>query len=820
MKISLNWLKDYVTLDASIEEICRAVTFLGFEVEQVIRSGAPKLDQVVVGEVLTRDRHPNADKLSVCTVDLGPAGGVKTIVCGAQNYQVGDRVPVALPGAVLPGNFVIKQSKIRGQLSDGMMCSGKELGVPDDVDGLLILAGRPALGTPINAVLPPGDVVLDIEITPNRPDCLSHLGIARELAAWFKRPLNYPQEKFRGEVSGAARADLLSAVRVEAPEDCPLYTAHIITGVKIGPSPAWLQERLRAVGLRPINNVVDVGNYVMLETGQPLHAFDARKLGGGQIVVRRAADGEKMVTLDGKERLLNSRMLVIADAARPVVIAGIMGGENSGVSADTTDLVLECAIFKRQSVRWTSKRLGLSSDSSYRYERGVDSHGTLEAAWRAIDLIIETAGGQVAGPIQRVGGDVPWKREIVVTPAYINARLGFDIPAAEMRAALESLELNLAREEEGPDGGAIWTVAIPSWRDDLDRPIDLVEEVLRLYGTERIPATRVNVPGLVGDDAPIVRFNRRVTDYLVGHDFHECVNYTLRPARELSTWISQAAAAELALANPFVEDQSHLRPSLIMGLLDALKLNQARGVAVSRFCETGRVFIENNGENLECAAVAFVIAESVGERAWLPRPAADFYTAKHHVAALAAAAGIELARQPIVPSADSSYYGWQEGHSAVAGGMEHGWSARFGLLNLAMVKALGIEGKVQAGIFAIVPEKLAAADLARRRYADFSLFPSALRDLALVVDAATPAEDVRRALAKTTRAALNNAFALESVGTFDVYQGKGLPDGKKSLAFSLVFRAADRTLTDDEVNAVFTRVQDELLKSTSYQIRK
>ena len=820
MKISLNWLKDYVTLDASIEEICRAVTFLGFEVEQVIRSGAPKLDQVVVGEVLTRDRHPNADKLSVCTVDIGPAGGVKTIVCGAQNYKVGDRVPVALPGAVLPGNFVIKQSKIRGQLSDGMMCSGKEIGVPDDVDGLLILAGRPALGTPINAVLPAGDVVLDIEITPNRPDCLSHLGIARELAAWFKRPLAYPQEKFRGEVAGAARPDLLSAVRVESPEDCPLYTAHIITGVKIGPSPAWLQERLRALGLRPINNVVDVGNYVMLETGQPLHAFDARKLGGGQIVVRRAVDGEKMVTLDGKERQLSGRMLVIADAAKPVVIAGIMGGESSGVSADTTDLVLECALFKRQSVRWTSKRLGLSSDSSYRYERGVDPHGTLEAAWRAIDLIIETAGGQVVGPVHQVGGDVPWKREIVVTPAFINARLGFDIPALDMRTALESLELNIVREETGPDGGLVWTVAIPSWRDDLDRPIDLVEEVLRLYGTEKIPATRVSVPGLVGDDAPIVRFNRRVTDYLVGHDFHECVNYTLRPAKELSTWVSQTAAAELALANPFVEDQSHLRPSLIMGLLDALKLNQARGVAVSRFCETGRVFIENNGENLECAAVAFVMADPVGERAWLPRAAADFYTAKHHVEALAAAAGIDLSRQSIAPSAGSSYYGWQEGHSAVAGGMEHGWSARFGLMNLAMVKSLGIEGKVQAGIFAILPEKLAAADSARRRYADFSLFPTALRDLALVVDAATPAEEVRRALAKTTRAALNNAFALESVGTFDVYQGKGLPEGKKSLAFSLVFRAADRTLTDDEVNAVFTRVQDELLKSTSYQIRK
>ncbi len=818
MKISLNWLKDYVALDASAEDISRAVTFLGFEVEQVIRTGAPRLEQVVVGEILTRVKHPNADKLSVCTVDVGPAGGVKTIVCGAANCDAGHRVPVALPGAVLPGNFVIKQSKIRGQLSDGMMCAPDELGMGVDHAGLLILQGKPALGTPINDVLPAGDTVFDIEITPNRPDCLSHLGIARELAAWFRLPLVYPQEKFRGEVDDTPRPDLLGTVRVDASEDCPLYTAHIITGIKIGPSPAWLQERLRAVGVRPINNVVDVGNYVMLETGQPLHAFDARKLGGGQIIVRRAADGEKIVTLDGKERALSSRMLVIADAVRPVVVAGIMGGENSGVADDTTSLVLECALFRRQSVRWTSKRLGLASDSSYRYERGVDPHSTLEAAWRAVDLIIATAGGQVVGPVYQVGGDVPWKREIVVTHDFICERLGFDIPAADMKASFESLELHVVREEPTPQRGIAWTISIPSWRDDLDRPIDLVEEVLRLYGTEKIPASVVSMPGLVGDDAPIVRFNRRVTDYLVGHDFHECVNYTLRPAKELATWVSQTAAVELALANPFVEDQSHLRPTLVMGLLESLKLNQSRGVVVSRLCETGRIFIESNGQNLECAAVALIMADPIGERAWRTRAPVDFYTVKHHVTALAAAAGVDLALQPLVP-VSGSFYGWQEGQSAAAGEMAAGWTARFGLLNLAMVKSLGIEGRVYGGIFAILPEKFAAGTL-RRRYADFSLFPSALRDLALVVDAATPAEEVRETLAKTTRAALGGAFVLESVDVFDVYQGSGLPEGKKSLAFSLVFRATDRTLTDDEVNGVSAKIQDELVKTTPYQIRK
>ncbi|HXA13928.1 MAG TPA: phenylalanine--tRNA ligase subunit beta [Opitutaceae bacterium] len=820
MKISLNWLKDYVKpLDASVDEISRAITFLGFEVEGVHRTGAPKLSQVVVGEVLTRNKHPNADKLSVCTVDLGPAGGVKTIVCGAQNYQVGDRVPVALPGAVLPGDFQIKQSKIRGELSDGMMCSAKELGAAEDAAGLLILDGRPALGLPINDVLPPGDVVFDVEITPNRPDCLSHLGLARELAAWLKSDLVYPPVKFNGHSPDAAPyPHLLSSVSVEADEDCPLYTATIIAGVKIVPSPAWLQARLKAVGLRPINNVVDVGNYVMLESGQPMHAFDAKKISGGKIIVRRAADGEKLTTLDGRERTLSSRMLVIADAEKPLVIAGIMGGASAEVDETTTDLVLEVAYFKPQSIRWTSKKLGLASDSSYRYERGVDPHTAIEDAHRAIDLLLETAGGRVVGPLYKVGGDVPWKREIAVTPAFICRKLGFDIPGDEMKASLESLELKIAREDELP-AGLQWTVAIPSWRGDLDRPIDLVEEVLRLYGTDKVPAGPLVAPGLLVDDNPVVRFTRRVTDYLVGQNFHECLNYTLRSRQELQTWVSQTSAQELALANPLVEDMSHLRPTLAMGLLDTVKLNQSRGVAVSCIFEAGRMFVEHDGRIFETAGVAFLLVQNDTDRAWLRREPADFYTAKRHIEIIAASAGVDLSRQKLDP-VTGPYFGWQEGHSATAGDIiGDGWSVRFGLLNLAMVKALGLEGKIYCGIFSVLPEKLGAA-AARRRYADFSLFPAALRDLALVVDAATSAGEVRTQLAATARAVVGSAFVVELVEVFDVYQGQGLPDGKKSLAFSLVLRAADRTLTDAEVNAVFQKIQDELLKSTPYQIRK
>jgi phenylalanyl-tRNA synthetase beta chain len=823
MKLSRSWLQTYVDLaDQSDDAIARAITLLGFEVESIARTGAPALHDVVVGEILTRAKHPNADKLSVCTVDVGPAhGGVKTIVCGAPNCDAGRRVPVALPGAILPGNFEIKLSKIRGHESQGMLCSAKELTIADDAQGILLLDGAPAIGTPINDVLPPGDTVFDLEITPNRPDCLSHVGLARELAAWFKQDLAYPAIRFTSDAATEARPDLLASARVEpaAGEDCPLYTATVVTGVKIAASPAWLQERLRAIGLRPINNVVDVSNFVLHEYGQPTHAFDAKKISGAQLVVRHAREGEKLTTLDGKERTLTSRMLIIADAAKPLVVAGVMGGENSGVDGTTTDLVLEAAVFKRQSVRATSRALGLASDSSYRFERGVDPHSLEEAAHRAIDLIVELAGGRVAGPMQRVGADVPWEREIVVTPGFINEKLGFEIPAVDQRAALESLELAITREEPTESRGPAWTVSVPSWRDDLDRPIDLVEEVLRVHGTEKIPASTVLAPGLIADDDPIVLFNRRVTDALVGQGFHECVNYTLRAAHEISPWHDAPAADALALANPFVEDQSHLRPTLISGLLETLKLNQSRGVAAARLFETGRVFLQRNGQTVECVAAAFLLAENTNERTWLKRAPADFYTAKGLAAALTEAAGIDLARQPFTPVTAETALGWQAGHAAAAGDIAHGWTARCGLLDLALVQSLGLEGKIYAGFFAILPEKLSAAG-ARARYQPFSLFPSALRDLALVVDAALPAAEVQKTLAKIARAAAGNAFVLETVFVFDVYQGTGLPEGKKSLAFSLVFRAPDRTLTDDEVNAVFQKIQDELAKSTAYSVRK
>ena len=415
--------------------------------------------------------------------------------------------------------------------------------------------------------------------------------------------------------------------------------------------------------------------------------------------------------------------------------------------------------------------------------------GTLLAARRAVDLILETAGGTLAGPVIKIGSHEAWSREIKLTPDYVRAKVGFDITDDEMRDAFHGLQLPITSEHDAK-GGVEWTISIPSHRGDLDRPIDLVEEVLRIYGTDRIPAQVSTGPALVdGDDDPIAVYNRRVTEHLVGQNFHEVVNYTLRSRKELATWASDAAAAELGLANPFVDDQSHLRPTLILGIMESLKLNQSRGVAASRLFETGRVFLEVNGTVQECVSVGFVLAHNPKDRAWLTRPEPDFYAVKREMEVLAQFAGIDLAAQGLMP-VRGSFWGWQEGQSAAAGEIHEGWTARFGLLNLAMVRAFGLEGKVWAGTLALLPAKLAGVS-SRKRYQPFSLFPAALRDLALVVDDGRHAEDVRRELLKAARAATNGAaFAVESVQVFDVYQGKGLPEGKKSLACSLSFRSA------------------------------
>jgi phenylalanyl-tRNA synthetase beta chain len=819
VKISLNWLNKYVAIRADTAEVAHALTMLGFEVEGVEHTGLAPMANLVVGEVLTRDKHPNADRLSVSMVRFAPGAEGKQIVCGAQNYKAGDKVLVALPGAVLPGDFAIKVSKIRGVESNGMMCSSRELGLGDDHSGIMILPADAVVGTPAHEALGGRDTVFDLEITPNRPDALCHYGIARELGAWFGEPVGYPKILTHSPATDAAAApEILESVAVEAPVDCPLYTAHLIAGVKIGPSPAWIRARLEAIGLRSINNVVDATNFVLHELGQPLHAFDAKKIGGRKLVIRHAREGERLVTLDEKERVLSTEMLVIADAEKPLVVAGIMGGANAEVDASTTDLVLETACFRPISIRRTSKKLGLASDSSYRFERGVDPCGVLDGARRAVDLIIELAGGRLVGPLFKCGSEPVTRKEIAITPGFVRERAGYDIPDDEIRGALEALEMRIEVRADNVHGGPdTWLVSIPSFRGDLDRPIDLVEEVIRIHGCENIPAADVAATALPQADDPVAEFNRAASRYLAGQHFNECINYSMRSAAEVAGWTSADAAKTLALANPFTEEQSHLRPTLVQGLLDNLRLNQDRGTDAARLFECGRTFRDVGGKLLECVSVGFVVRLGVTSTEWLKRGTPDFYTAKNHISILASHAGVDLGGLAVA-RVGTPGTGWQSGHSAAFGSLANGFEARCGLLDLALTRSLGIEGPVLAGIVHATPEFIDEGR-SRSRYKPFSLFPAALRDLALVVDAAATAESVRREVQKAARAATGGKFDVEQVRVFDVYAGKGLPEGKKSLAFSLSYRAADRTLTDDEVGAAFTAAQ-AALEAVGHTIRK
>jgi phenylalanyl-tRNA synthetase beta chain len=818
MKISYNWLKNYINLDPvehSPEVLQEVLPLLGFDIEEIEKLGPPQLNNVVVGQVLEFAQHPDADRLRCCKVSTGNEGEVHDIVCGAKNFVQGDKVMVALPGAVLPGNFKIKASKLRGQPSAGMMCSSKELQVGQDHDGIMILGEDTALGTPVNDLYSDGDTVLNLEITPNRVDVLSHIGVARELSARFGLAVKYPEVK-AGTESASSGEPLISGVEVSATDVCPHYTATCIKGVKVGPSPKWLKDAIEATGQRSINNVVDVTNYVLHETCQPLHAFDAAKIKGDKLVVRMAAEGEKLTTLDEKERTLTADMAVIADAERALVVAGVMGSLDAEVEESTTDIVLEAAYFNPSSVRATARKLTLSTDSSYRFERGVDPQGVEYAALRAIDLILEVAGGTVDGPMIVEGQFVETISEVEIKPDNIRKFIGFDVSDAEVQQALESLEMSVSVHSES-DGSKRWEVSIPSFRGDLQRDVDLIEEFVRIYGTDQIPESSVTARGISTEDHRIYAVNDAVADYLTGQNFDEAYLYSLRDPDETKFFFGEEGFKVLALDNPLQSDQSHLRPSLIPGLLDVLKLNSARGTGATRFFERGHVYREVKGEMVELISIGFVILADQVSREWRQREVADFYTARTiagNVLDLAGTAASKLSFKPIECKL------WQGGQSASAGEFaKMGFECTAGLINVATLKdRWDITQPVIAGSILMTP-KFFERKAKRGRHTGVSNQPASAKDLALIVDQAVLAGQVQSDVAKFAKKA-TQGFNCESVRVFDVYEGEGLPEGKKSLAVSMSFRAAERTLKDKEVNTAFESIQKLITEKTDFQIRK
>ena len=869
MKITLNWLKQYVDFDWSPEQLAERLTMLGLEVEGVHKTGG-EFDGIVVAQILTRDPVPGSDKLSVCKVNDGK--GERVIICGAQNHKPGDKVPLILPNFALPlkpGDkepFVIKERKVFGITSHGMMCSPQELGLPGQVEGLLILPPDAKVGQPFAEYLgrTGGDVVFDLEITPNRSDWNSVIGIAREIAAVTGNKLKIPDVNSVGLRCSAAPSSKdaqqrvptsnLVSVRLDDPDLCPRYTARIVKGVKIGPSPDWLRTTLEKVGIRSINNVVDVTNYVMLEIGQPLHAFDyhllqsspavpagqSRRDACATIVVRRAKAGEEFITLDGQKHKLSTENLLIADEEKGIALAGVMGGQNSEIKDDTADVLIESAYFSPTNIRRTSKTLGLRTDASYRFERGADIDINDWASARCAQLILETAGGQLAEGIVDAYPKPVELKQITLRHHKVNELLGIELRPEDIEFYLGQLGLKTAGHKARPVGADAApepvTFQIPTFRVDLKREADLIEEVARLHGVEKIPATSPR--GAFGANAFDAVHNhiaeaRRI---LSGLGLNEAQGQTLVSSVEPPSSGSGApgcrvsSAEAVALANPLSSDMDVLRPSLLPGLIHSLRHNVSRKNYDVALFEVGRVFtsdrsadshVRENKPTPEHADKAVrapreerrVAIALTGQRA-LPFWSGNERDAKFDACDLKGVLeeffeqfglrGMTFARRAVP---DKS--GFLESATIQLGKQTLG---EFGQLLPALAKKYDLRDAV------LLAELNLDLLLARRNpaksFKPLPQFPSIRRDVAMIVPEATTHDAVLQVVKQTKPA------NLEAVELFDVFRGKHVPEGQKSLAYAFTYRAVDKTLTDAEVNAAHAKVVDAFKTQLTATVRE
>jgi phenylalanyl-tRNA synthetase beta chain len=796
MKVSLSWLSQYTPIRMPAADLAEALTRVGLAVDAVVDRFA-FLETVRVGRILSVEPHPAADRLTICKVDAGR--GVVPIVCGAPNARPDAFAAVALPGTVMPDGSVLEAGILRGQRSEGMLCSAAELALGADADGILLLDGSPTVGEPLNRALALSDPVLEIDLTPNRADCLSIVGVAREVAAIQRTRLTRPTLRLDEADPPAAR---LAAVTIEAPDHCPRYVARVVEGVAVGPSPFWLQDRLRSVGLRPINNLVDVTNFVMLETGQPLHAFDLERLAGRRIVVRTAAAGERFVTLDDKERVLEADMLMICDAEKPVAVAGVMGGQNSEITAATTRVLIESAWFDPVSVRRTSKRLGLGTDASRRFERGVDPAGSLAAADRAAMLMAEIAGGQVArGAVD--AHPRPWApRPIRLSVRATHRLLGTRVPKARIARLLTGIEFTV---EPAPERDVL-TVTAPSYRVDVSRPEDLMEEVARLAGFDAIPVTFPTLPAGARGDAPRLSLRQRVRERLNGCGFSEVITYSFvhgQSCDRLRLAEDDPRRRVVTVLNPLAEDQAVMRPSLLPGLLETLRFNLAQQTRRVKIFEIGKAYHGRAAGELpdEPEIVAGLWSGPRRPLAWHGREiACDFYDVKGTVETLLSGLKLEGVRFERLPEAECLT--WRPGHAAriVHGEREIG---RVGEIHPLVAKAYDL--KQTAFAFELDVASVEALVSAIRFRMRAPRFPAVTRDVTLVVDRGLEAQTVLDAIAGM------RVQRLESVQVVAVFDGEPVPAGKRSLSFRLTYRSPDQTLEDGEVNALQQTVTDRLL---------
>jgi phenylalanyl-tRNA synthetase beta chain len=769
MKFSLRWLSHHLDLTVPVPQMLDRLTLAGTEVEGVAVTGVES-PHIIIAQIISSAPHPNADRLSVCQVNDGTA--TRQIVCGAKNYKVGDKAPLALPGAKLPGGLVIKESKLRGELSQGMLCSGKELALAADAEGLLILPSDAPVGK-IFSEYQPGDTIFDVEITSNRPDLLSYRGIAREIAAIGAGTLKV----LRTAAISFPESKPEWTARLSAPELGPYYSATHLTGVKVGPSPAWLQDAIASTGHRPINNVVDITNYVLFETGQPLHAFDAGKLAGRVIEVRRARAGEKLEALDDTTYEMLPDDLVIADDRGPVAIAGVMGGKPTGVNDSTTEIVLESAWFLPATVRRTSRRLGLVSDSSYRYERRVDPGALLVARDRALALLIELTGATISSASSVVGDPPAPRGPITLRTKKIAGLLGIEIPIETVeenltKLGLEKLPINTSDE-------TVWQP--PTFRDDLHREIDLIEEVARLHGLDGVPS-RVTTGLHPETDADRAHSRLlRLRHMLAVRGWDECVTDALIERRFAT------GDTALEMANPLSELQTHLRPALKTSLLQVAAKNLARGVAQLRLFEVGRVYEKRDQSTHEPLRLGLMVAGLAQNAAWYQgERSADYFDLNGAIDLLLKSANVNV--KDIL---------------------------ELGQIAVCDLKIHGI--KVPVFYAEIALDAWLARTPQPERYQPVPAFPPIRRDLAIVLPKSVEAVKVE----ETIRSA--QPPNLESVRLFDLFldpKGEKIPADQKSLAYALTYRAPDRTLTEREVNDAHNLVRKILASALACTFRE
>lgn len=801
MIVTYNWLKEFVECDLSTQELGDLLTMLGLEVEGVREVGGG-LDQVVVAVVEERRKHPNADKLSLCKVNNGRE--ILDIVCGAQNFTAGDKVALAQIGAVLPGDFKIKRSKIRGEESCGMLCSERELGLSAESEGIMILPPDLPLGVPLFDALGLKDTIFEIGLTPNRADCLSIVGVAREIAAKLGKRITYPGHAV---VESGEPVTQKATVIVEDPELCPRYTARSISGCSIGPSPAWLVRRLEAVGMRSINNVVDVTNYVLMEYGHPLHAFDADLLESGTIVVRRAMDGEVFTTLDGQQRALTAGDLTIRDGARSVALAGIMGGENSEIRDTTTNILLESAYFNPSAIRRTAKRLGIHTESSHRFERGADVAIVTRALDRAAALLAELAGGTVAAGIIDVYPAPVSQRTIRFRVDRCNALLGVELSADEMKALFHHLEFTTVTVEPG-----IIDVAVPTFRVDLEREIDLVEEVARLNGYGRIETTMPRARVFSDRPSQHQRMERRGRDLMVGQGFNEVITFSFMAPGALDRMMlgpEDGRRSVVALRNPLVDEQAVMRTTLLPGLLEAASRNLNYRSLDLRLFELRRVYLRVEGEQLpnEPLVLAGLMTGRRYPEGWnQEKHPLDFYDVKGVVETVLDAFSVSGATYS---SGDADVF-YHPGKSCTVR-CGDSMLGSLGELHPDVQDNFGIDQPVF--YFELDFERLLSAARGAAAVVPPSRFPDTFRDIAMLVADETPAADIVRCISGL------RIREIESAAVFDLYKGAHVPEGKKSIAVRVRYRSTEKTLSDDEVSPLHQKVIDSLITKLKVTIR-